>query len=64
MVTELYEKFPTFYATRMFIADFCKRLPTNYILSQNNPLRNFVSNFIVCFHIIFQLYLILPYIFI
>jgi len=63
MVSELYEKFPTFYATRMFIADFRKRLPRNSILSQINPLRNFVSNFIVCFHVIFLLYLVLPYIF-
>jgi hypothetical protein len=62
MVSELYEKFPTLYATRMFTADFHKRLASNCILSQINPLRrNFVSNFIVCFHVIFQLYLGLPY---
>lgn len=63
MVSELYEKFTTFYAAQMFIADFHRRLPRNSILSQINPLRNFVSNFIVSSYIIFQLYLGLPMIF-
>lgn len=61
MVSELYEKFPTFYATPTFTSDFRKRLPRNSILSQINPLPNFVPNFIVSFRIIFQLTLGLPY---
>ena len=44
-------------------SNFHKRLPRNSILSQINPLRNFVSNFTVTFYIMFQLYVGLGMIF-